>query len=140
MQEQMNSTRQRIAARCMESIRSSGKRFLEYNFSTFDSPRDVPQRISSDDVQRNREAALADPKVKTSLTSEHGHILWHNSNADICVKTVDCEFYNTGGITAELRGRTAKTAHVGTAFRQVYQSIIILGVENNIQNTGLKWF
>ena len=25
-------------------------------FSTFDSPRDHPQRINSDDVQRNREA------------------------------------------------------------------------------------
>ena len=41
-------------------------------FSTFDSPRDFPQRISSDDVQRNREAALGDPKVETSLTSEDG--------------------------------------------------------------------
>ena len=40
--------------------------------STFGSPRDFPQRISSDDVQRNREAALGDPKVKTSLTSEDG--------------------------------------------------------------------
>ena len=41
-------------------------------FSTFDSPRDFSQRISSDDVQRNREAAFGDPKVKTSLTSEDG--------------------------------------------------------------------
>ena len=40
--------------------------------STFDSPRDHPQRIQSDDVQRNREADLGDPKVKTSLTSEDG--------------------------------------------------------------------
>ena len=43
-------------------------------FSTFDSPRDFPQRISSDDVQRNREAVPLElqPKVKTSLTSEDG--------------------------------------------------------------------
>ena len=43
-------------------------------FSTFDSPRDHPQRIPSDDVERNREAAPLDlqPKVKTSLTSEDG--------------------------------------------------------------------
>ena len=41
-------------------------------FSTLDSQRDFPQRSSSDDVQRNREAALGDPKVKTSLTSEDG--------------------------------------------------------------------
>ena len=31
-------------------------------FSTFDSPRDCSQRISSDDVQRKREAALGDPR------------------------------------------------------------------------------
>ena len=36
-------------------------------FSTFDSPRDLPQRISSDDVQRNREAVLGETKVKTKF-------------------------------------------------------------------------
>ena len=43
-------------------------------FSTFDSPKDHRQRIPSDDVERNREAAPLDlqPKVKTSLTSEDG--------------------------------------------------------------------
>ena len=43
-----------------------------HQFSAFDSPR-FPQRISSDDVQRDREAALGDPKAKTSLTSVDGH-------------------------------------------------------------------
>ena len=42
-------------------------------FSTFDSPRDFPQRISSENVQRNREAVPRDPRVKTSLTCEDGH-------------------------------------------------------------------
>ena len=32
---------------------------------------------------------------------------------------------NAGGITAELHGRTAKTAHVGIAIRQILQSRII---------------
>ena len=41
-------------------------------FSTFDSPRDLPPRISSEHVHRNREAAPGDAKVKTSLTSEDG--------------------------------------------------------------------
>ena len=43
-----------------------------HQFTTFDSPRDFPQRIQSDDVQRNREAVPLElqPKVKTSLTSE----------------------------------------------------------------------
>ena len=31
-------------------------------FSALDSPRDYPQRIQSDDVQRNQEAVPEDPK------------------------------------------------------------------------------
>ena len=34
-------------------------------------------------------------------------------------KKVDYEFYNTGGITAELHGRTAKTADIGIANRHI---------------------
>ena len=50
------------------------KTFFGNQFSTFGSPRDFPQRISYDEVQRNREAVPLDlqPKVKTSLTSEDG--------------------------------------------------------------------
>ena len=39
-------------------------------FSTFDSPRDLPQRTQSDDVQRNREAAPEAERTKTIHTSE----------------------------------------------------------------------
>ena len=39
-------------------------------FSTFDSPRDHPQRIQSDDVQRNREAAPEAGRTKIGHTSE----------------------------------------------------------------------
>ena len=39
-------------------------------FSTFDSPRDHPQRIQSVDVQRNRGAAPEAERTKTSHTSE----------------------------------------------------------------------
>ena len=53
---------------------------------------------------------------------------------------VDFQLYNNGGFSAEFYGRTAKTANVGTAIRQVPKFLIILGVENKIQNTGLKWF
>ena len=45
--------------------------------------------------------------------------LWHNSNANVCMKPVVYEFYSTCGITAELRDRTAKTANVGIAIRQI---------------------
>ena len=51
---------------------------FENQFSTFDSPRDHPQRIQSDDVQRNREAAPEAGRTKTIHTSEdrlnHGTI------------------------------------------------------------------
>ena len=47
------------------------KRFWN-QFSTFDSPRDFPQRISSENVHRNREAIPHQPKVKASLTSGDG--------------------------------------------------------------------
>ena len=39
-------------------------------FSTFDSPRDFPQRISSDNVQRNREARPETGRTKTFHASE----------------------------------------------------------------------
>ena len=39
-------------------------------FSTFDSPRDFPQRIQSDDVQRNRGAVPGAERTKTGHTSE----------------------------------------------------------------------
>ena len=39
-------------------------------FSTFDSPRDHPQRIQSDNAQRNREAVPEAGRTKTIHTSE----------------------------------------------------------------------
>ena len=44
--------------------------FSKKQFSTFDSPRDFPQRIQSDDVQRDREAVLEAGRTKTVHTSE----------------------------------------------------------------------
>ena len=63
----------------------------------------------------------------------------HNSNADISDKTVDYEFYNVGGITAEFNGWTAKTANIGAAIRQISYSTIIL-LENTIHNTSRHLF
>ena len=42
---------------------------------------------------------------------------------------VDYKFYNTGGITAELCGRTAKTANIGVAIRQIpyYTNLFYVG-------------
>ena len=50
------------------------EKVLGNQFSTFDSPRDFPQRVSFDNVQRNREAVLLSlqPEDKASLTSEDG--------------------------------------------------------------------
>ena len=66
----------------------------------------------------------------------------HNSNADICDKTVDYEFHNTGGLTAERHGRTAKTANIGIAIRQIPWFTFIFILENSIQKSSdyLFWF
>ena len=53
----------------MEYVWITGKRF-GFEFSTFDSPRDHPQRIQSDDVRRNREAVPEARRTKTTHTSE----------------------------------------------------------------------
>ena len=58
----------------------------------------------------------------------------HNSTADICKKAVDCEFFNTGGISAEFFGWTAKTTNMGTAIRQISYSTFIFGVEIRFKN------
>ena len=50
----------------------SRKTFSGNQFSTFDSPRDFPQRISSENVRRNREAIPLQSKGKASLMSEDG--------------------------------------------------------------------
>ena len=96
----------------------TGKRFGN-QFSTFDSFRDHPQRIQSDDVQRERGAVPVDGGTETMHTSEdrlsHGKI----PLPTFCDKALDYEFYNAGGITAELHGRTAKTANFGNAIRQI---------------------
>ena len=76
---------------------------------TFDSLRDHPQRIQSDDVQRNRGAVPGAERTKTCHTSEDRQKSRHNSNADIFKKAVDCEFFSTGGVSAHLCGWTAKS-------------------------------
>ena len=48
------------------------KTFYEINFLRLIHPKIFLKEVQSDDVQRNREADLGDPKVKTSLTSEDG--------------------------------------------------------------------
>ena len=93
-------------------------------------------------MQRNREAVPEAQRMKTSHTSKDRQKAGHNSNADICDKAVGYEFYNTGGITAELHGRTAETENIEIAIRQNPQSTIVFSVENSIQKSSdyLFWF
>ena len=88
-------------------------------FSTFDSSRDHPQGNQSDDVERNREAVPEAERTKTIHTSEDRQHQGTIPMPDICNKAVDYEFSNTGGITAELHGRTTRTANIGIAIRQI---------------------
>ena len=62
---------------------------FENQFSTFHSLRDFPQRISSDNVQRNRESIPQQPKGKTSLTREEVQNYGTIPMPTFCVNTVD---------------------------------------------------
>ena len=131
--------RQKIAARHMESIRITGKRFWKsiyyvWFIQRFPSKKFMWQRAKKS--RSNTSPAQGESKSDKWRRTKW----WHNSNADICDKTVDYQFYNTCGITAELCGRTEKTANVGITIRQIPYSRIILGVEDQIQNTGYTWF
>ena len=66
----------------------------------------------------------------------------HNSDADLRKKAVDYEFGDTGGNSAEFHGWTAKTANIGAVLRQIPQSTIFFGLENEIQKSSdyLFWF
>ena len=47
---------------------------------------------------------------------------------------VDHELYNSGGVSAEFYGWTAKTASIGTSIRQIPNTFNILILEEKIQN------
>ena len=98
------------------------KTFVGSQFSTFDSPRDFPQRISCDNVQRNREAVPLDlqPKVKTSLTSEDGQKIMVQFQCPCLRQDRWLRVLNTRvDIPQKYVVRTAKTATIGTTNRQV---------------------
>ena len=91
-------------------------------FSTFDSARKYKENEDQFHKQLGqgpREVVPEAGRMKVSHTSEDRQNKRHNSNADICDKAVDYEFYNTGGIAAELHGRTAEKANIGIAIRQI---------------------
>ena len=103
-------------------------------FSTFDSPRDHPQRILSDNVQRNQDAVPEAGRTKTVHTSEDR--LNYGTIPMPTFAPRPWMFYNAARITAELHGRTAKTANIGIAFRQIPHSTIVFGVENSIRKSS----
>ena len=103
---------------------------FENQFSTSDSPRNHPQRIQSDDVQRNRETVPEAGRTKTIHTSDDRLNQGTIPVPTFATKPLTTMFYNAGGITAELHGRTAKTANIGIAIQQIPLSTIVFSVEN----------
>ena len=107
--------------------------FFENQISTFDSARDHAQRIQSDDVHRNREAVREAERTKSSHTSEG-----RQNQGTIPMPTYATRplttSYQTSGITTELHGRTAKTANIRIAIRQIPYSTFIFMFEDKIQN------
>ena len=106
-------------------------------FSTFDSPRDVPQRISSDDVQKNREAAIGDPKVKTSLTSEDGQNYGAIPMPIFASRTLTTSSKHPVDIPQNYVVEQQRQQMSELQFDK-FPSFLVW--KNKIQNTGLKWF
>ena len=104
--------------------------------STVDSTRDHPQRIQSDDVQRNREAVLETERTQTGHTSEdrqnQGSIpmptfATRPSPMSSTIPVESPQNYVVGQQRQQI---------LGIANPQTLQSTIVLGVENSIQNTS----
>ena len=105
-------------------------------FSTFDSPRDHPQRIQHDDVQRIREAVPEAGRTKTIHTSEDRLNQCTIPMPTFVTRPSTMSSTMQVEISAEFYGWTAKTANFGTAIRQVPKSSIFFGLENTIQKSS----
>ena len=70
-------------------------------------------------MQRHREAVPEAGRTKTIHASEDRLNQDTIPMSTFATYTVDYEFCNAGGITAELHGRTAKTANIGIAIQQI---------------------
>ena len=108
--------RQKIAAWHMESIWITDKRFWKSIFCVWFTQRSSSKEFNLKTCKENEKQFLEPEDCSHKWRQIKSR---HNSNADICNNTVDYEFYNAGGITAELHGRTAKTANIGIAVRQI---------------------
>ena len=95
----------------LDTWNTSGERqnVLGNQFSTFDSLHNHYQGIHYSTTPSAIESVTG--RLAQEMKIEKGH----NSNADICKKAVDCEFFHTGRCSAEFCGWTAKTADIGTA-------------------------
>ena len=137
--------------RLTHGINLDYKKRLEITLLRLVHPENILRElIQPDDVQRNREAIPQARRSQTihtnwSAVPEDGSTktthkwkrakLWHNSNADICEKVINFEFHNTGGITAEVHGRSAKTANFRAVVRQIPQSTVVC-VKNSSQKSS----
>ena len=101
--------------------------FWEINFSTF-----AETILKEFNLTTCKETEIWSLKPEGRRQTQSRHI----SNADKCNKAVDYEFYIADGITAELHGRTPKTANIGIAIRQIPYSTISFSVESSIPNSS----
>ena len=109
-------------------------------FSTFDSHRDHPQGVHSCAPQKERGSF---PQARGSgplFARDENPKKRDNSNADICRKAVDYEFFKTGGNSAEPYCWTAKTANIGTAIRQIPYSTVSSMLEDKTQESSDSLF
>ena len=104
-------------------------------------------RRSSSTIQSGRRAKKLARNPWSQKDEDHLHN-WrqtrskHDSNADICHKAVDCDFYNAYWFTSGQHCSITTRTNVSNAIRPLPFSTIVLDVENSIQNLSdcLFWF
>ena len=95
----------------MESIWITGKLFLEINFLRLIHPKITLEEVNVTTCKETEKQSLKTEGRKLFTQVKTDQI---NSNGDTSDIAVDYEFYK-----AELHGRTAKTANIGIAIRQI---------------------
>ena len=94
------------------------KTFLVTNFLRLLHPEIIIKEFTLAHHKENKDQSISH-RIGDSFRKRWQTRWGHNSDTDICRKAVDYEFGNTGGVSVEFYGWTAKTANFGAAIRQI---------------------
>ena len=102
----------------MESIWITGKSFWKSNFLRLIRPETILKEFNLTTCKETEKVSEAG-RMKTCHTSEDRQNQGTIPIPKFAPRPLTTSSYDPGGITAELHGRTAKTANIGIAIRQI---------------------